>query len=403
MSEENKSEVIENVAVFNQAKKAKEEPVSEETVEQEEVKESQAEENQTVNHTPSRVTPENYLSSGVTLLNLTTTNDPDCFVEKGTYDLFVGTSGSGKSFLAMQLLAEAANNPAFDGYELVYDDAENGALFDVPQMFGNKLAQRLRAPRYGDDGLPDYSATVEDFFFNVDDLQKEKKPFIYILDSMDSLTSSPADVKFDENKATRRADLEKGKDTSVLTQGYGDGKAKLISGFLRRIVNRLPETGSILIIISQVRENISGYGPKYVRSGGQALRFFAHEEYWFDNVRNLVKTVDKKDRQYGQVTRVEIKKNRITGIKSPIEFPILLGTGISDYDACLDWLCNEGKIIKPARSNGLYDYPALNLKLNRDAMIERMEDDFEPFKQDMKETWFSILKAITPKRKRKYE
>lgn len=399
--EEEKYEIIENVAVHNQARPKANKEEGAESVQQEEVQSEQT--NSSHSFTPARVSPTNYLSSGVTLLNLATTNDPDCFVEKGTYDLFVGTSGSGKSFLAMQLLAEAANNPNFDGYELIYDDAENGALFDIHQMFGRKLEERLRAPRYGTDGIPEYSATVEDFFFNVDDLQKDRKPFVYILDSMDSLTSSPADVKFDENKETRRSDLEKGKDTSVLSQGYGDGKAKLISGFLRRVVNRLSETGSILIIISQVRENISGYGPKYVRSGGQALRFFAHEEYWFDSVRNLTRTVDKKERQYGQVTRVDIKKNRITGIKSPIEFPILLGLGISDCDACLDWLCSEGKIIKPARSNGLYEFPKLGLKLNRDALIANMEDNFEPYKEEMKETWYSILKTITPTRKRKYE
>ena len=48
---------------------------------------------------PERVSPEVYLSSGITLLNLATTNHPDCFVERGTYVLFVGQSGAGKSSL----------------------------------------------------------------------------------------------------------------------------------------------------------------------------------------------------------------------------------------------------------------------------------------------------------------
>lgn len=407
MDSENKFETVENVSVFNQARKstAENDEVKKKTEPQEEVKEEVvAEKKYDVSaYVPSRVTSENYLSSGVTLLNLATTNDPDCFVEKGTYDLFVGTSGSGKSFLAMQLLAEASINPSFDNYELVYDDAENGALFDVERLFGSRLAKRLRAPRYTDEGLPIYSATVEDFFFNIDDLQKERKSFVYILDSMDSLTSSPADMKFEENKDTRRTDLEKGKQTSELTQGYGDGKAKLISGYLRRVVNRLAETGSILIIISQVRENITGYGAKYTRSGGQALKFFAHEEYWFDSTKKLVRTIEKKDRQYGQVTKVEVKKNRITGYKMPVEFPILLGTGISDCDACLDWLCNEGRIVKPSRSNGLYEFQKLGLKANREEFIRKMEEDFTPFKEEMMDLWYSILRDITPKRKRKYE
>ena len=352
---------------------------------------------------PERVNSENYLSSGLTLLNLATTNNPDCFVEKGTYDLFVGQSGSGKSFLATQILAEAANNPNFDGYELIYDDVEHGCLFDIEQMFGKKLAKRLRAPRQDESGAPICSSTVEDFFFNIDDFQDAKKPFVYVLDSMDSLTSSSSDVKFEENKAQRRADLDKGRETTQLTQGYGDGKAKQISGNLRRVVKRLPDTGSILIIICQVRENITGYGPKFVRSGGQALKFFAHEEFWLYNIKPLTRMMDKKERQYGHLTRIDLVKNRITGMKSSVEFPILIGAGIADADSCLDWLCEEGRVVRPARCNGLFDYPTLGLKLNRDAMIAKMEEDFTPFKADITEAWKSILQAISCTRKRKYE
>lgn len=352
---------------------------------------------------PERVSPEVYLSSGITMLNLATTNHPDCFVERGTYVLFVGQSGAGKSYVATQLLAEAANNPRFDDYDLIYDDVEHGQFFDIPRMFGNKLASRFRAPHEDESGMPIYSSTVEDFFFTVDDLQNAHKPFIYVLDSMDSLTSSVADTKFVENKEQRRKDLEKGKEVSTLTQGYGDGKAKQISGNLRRVVSRLRDTGSILIILSQVRDNITGMGARYTRSGGQALKFFAHGEFWFYTEGDLKRVVDKKERKYGQMTRVSIQKNRITGIKNDIRFPILLGAGISDPDSCIDWLIEEGQIIKPPRSNGLYEYPALELKLNRDDLVRAMEDNFEPFKVDIVKTWNNILQAVSCVRKRKYE
>lgn len=353
--------------------------------------------------TPERVNPKNYVSSGLTLLNLATTNDPECFIEKGTYDLLVGQSGAGKSFLATQILAEAANNPNFEDYTLIYDDVEHGCLFDIRQMFGNKLADRMRPPRLDESGMPQCSSSVEDFFAFVDEWQQTKKPFIYILDSMDSLTSSQSDVKFDENNEQRRKDLASGKTTSVLTQGYGDGKAKYISGNLRRVVNRLPETGSILIIISQVRDNITGYGAKYVRSGGQALKFYAHEEFWLYVNKPLSRTIDKKERNYGTLSRIELVKNRITGIKSSVEFPVLVGAGISNVDSCLDWLCEEGKVIRPARSNGVYEVPDLGIKLNREALLRKMEDDFSIFQDLISKTWYDILNTISSKRKRKYE
>ena len=188
-----------------------------------------------------------------------------------------------------------------------------------------------------------------------------------------------------------------------MTQGYGDGKAKQISGNLRRVVSRLRDTGSILIILSQVRDNITGMGARYTRSGGQALKFFAHGEFWFYAESDLKRIVDKKERKYGQQTRVSIQKNRITGIKSDVRFPILIGAGISDPDSCIDWLIEEGQIIKPTRSNGLYEYPALGLKMNREELVRAMEDDFEPFKAEIVKTWNNILQAVSCTRKRKYE
>jgi len=353
------------------------------------------------NWVPERVNPENYLSSGLTLLNLAATNDPDCFMEKGSYLWLAGIPGAGKSMLAMQLLAEAANNPNFDGYDLIYDDAEHGSLFDVPKMFGHKLANRIKPPAVDKTGRPVYSAQVEDFYFLLDDYQDAKKPFVYVLDSMDSLTSSASDDKFDENKDDRRAALEKGKDVK-LTQGMGDGKAKVNSQNLRRVVNRLAENGSILVIISQLRDNITGYGDKFIPSGGKALKYYSHIEAWFTLGATLKRVIDGKERKFGQTSTVTIKRNRITGMKPSVDFPILAGYGISDMDSCLNWLCEEDRVVVPARITGLYKYPALGLELSRENMLREMENNFEPFKKDIVDTWYAILASISSNRKKKY-
>lgn len=351
----------------------------------------------------SKVNPDDYLSSGVTLLNLAATNHPDCFVKKGTYCLLVGESSAGKSYLATQILAEAANNPAFDDYELILDDCENGNLFDIAELFGNKLDSRLRAPEYDSAGVPVNSASVEDFFGNVDNLITDKKKFIYVLDSMDSLTSSVSDKKFEENKEKRQADLAKGRYTSDLSVGYGDGKAKVISSDLRRVVRRLTDSDSILIIISQVRQNITGYGPKYIRSGGMALTFYCGVEVTIMGGSEVKKTVSGKERVLGHKAKATITKNRNTGLKTTVEFPILLGAGISDVDSVIDWLAVEGEIIKPARSNGLWEFPKFDIKLNRDQLAHALEDRFDEVKELVAERWGSILQSVMTVRKRRYE
>ena len=348
------------------------------------------------------IDPADYLSSGVLLLDLASTNMPDAFLRKGTVNLFVGESGAGKSYLAMQCLAEAANDPSFDDYLLVYDDAENGAQFDIRTMFGNRLADRLRPPKQDEDGLPVYSACVEDMFFSLDDLINAGKKFIYVIDSIDSLTSSASDQKFEENKAQRASDLAKGKFTSELSQGYGDGKAKALSTCLRRVTRRIADNGSIFIIISQVRQNITGYGPKYVRSGGMALRFYNTTEIWVHNSKPIKKTIDGQERILGHNTKVVIEKNRNTGLKATVEFPILIGAGISDVDAIIEWLGDEGVLKRPSRSNGVWELPD-GRKMNRDKLVEDMENNYETYRDMVVDRWHAILQSITTVRKRKYQ
>jgi hypothetical protein len=83
-----------------------------------------------------------YLSTGSTLLNLACSGKVSGGFIKGHYYHFVGDSSSGKTFLCLTCLAEAAINPHFDDYQLIHDDAENGSLFDFGKFFGPKMAGR---------------------------------------------------------------------------------------------------------------------------------------------------------------------------------------------------------------------------------------------------------------------
>ena len=117
------------------------------------------------------------LHTGSTMLNLMLSGRPDGGYVRGRYFYFVGDSSSGKTWFTLAALAEAANNPAFDDYRLIYDDVEGGALMDKERYFGNKLAQRIEAPS-GTRDNPEHSDTVESFYFNLDDAFKRREPFI---------------------------------------------------------------------------------------------------------------------------------------------------------------------------------------------------------------------------------
>ena len=347
---------------------------------------------------PERVKPENYVSTGITPLNLAITNHPLCGIEKGTYVLMVGSSSSGKSMAALTILAEAANNPSFDQYNLFYADCEGGAGFPLRPLFGNKLADRIQFMKMK-NGEP--FQAVEDFYGSVDLHMRDKKPFIYILDSMDCLSSTQELQKFDANVTEREKNLASddiAKHYTQISTGFTDGKAKANSANLRRIRNKLPVSGSILIIISQERQAL-GAVTYTTRSGGNALTYYADYEIWLDMKGKLEKTFDGVKRQVGQTTRARIKKNRITGIKTDILFPIYNGVGISDADAILDWLSEEKAVTVSGNSITMPGQKAMT----RNKCINFLEDNPEEGRKMAEEHWHKVLKQITIERKKKYE
>lgn len=251
--------------------------------------------------------PKGFLSTGSSLLNMAISGHPDGGIPLGKYALLVGDSTSGKTLLSMTILAEAARNPELRGHRLVYDNVEDGMMMDIPGLFGTKLAERIEPPKKAKDGEPIYSESVQEFYYHLDDNLK-KGPVVYILDSMDGLTSESEETHFQKaKKAAQAGKAAKG--------SYGDGKAKANSAGLRKALAGLRDTGSILIVIAQTRDNLDAglFVPKKTRSGGHALRFYATVEVWSSLGGPIKRTVRGKERKIGDRIIFRVKKNRITG------------------------------------------------------------------------------------------
>ncbi len=338
------------------------------------------------------LTAKDFLSTGSTLLNLACTGFPDRGFAKGRYYFIVGDTVSGKTWLSLTCLAEAAKNPNFKGYRFIYDNAEDGALMDIEKFFGKEVYERLEAPSNN------YSFSIEDFYYHVDDAIQIGKPFIYILDSMDSLSSESEADKFDKTKKAVRA----GKGT---TGSYGDGKAKVNSAMLRRVIGKpLLRSGSILIIINQTRDNIGAlpFQPKKTRSGGHALEFYACLEMWSSVAGQIRKTVKDKKRQLGVNCKIQVKKNRITGRDRTITIPIYNSFGIDDIGSCVDYMLDEGDW---KLSTGEINAKGLGVKGSKRKLIKIIERD--GLEKDLRElvgdVWRGIEDACTIQRKRRYE
>ncbi len=339
------------------------------------------------------------LSSGSTLLNLACTNNPYGAFAKGKFIFFVGDSTSGKTFLALTCFAEALRSPEFKDYRLIYDNVEDGCLIDLEALFGRKVATRVQPPAYDNNKAPIHSFTIEEFYYNIDDVINTTKeggpPFIYVLDSMDGLSSIAEGDKFKQHKEAYR----KGKQVAG---SYGDGKAKKNSEGLRKVRKGLLDTGSILIVISQTRDNIGmGFEIK-TRSGGHALRFYATHEIWTSLGGKIKKTVRGKERDIGIHTRVRLKKNRYTGQLHEIFIDIYPSYGIDDIGGCIDFLISEKWWSKKGQKINAEEFEVCYM---RTKLINWIEENGEQRKLQTitGRCWQEIQDAMHLSRKKKYE
>jgi len=315
----------------------------------------------------------------------------------GGYHLFVGDSDSGKSWFMHTALAEASINSKFNEYRLIYDNTEAKSLMDIARYFGDRLAARIEAPRTK-NGEPVYSETTEDFYYNVDDALGLDRPFIYILDSQDSLTSNREAKKFDQLKAKAR-----GKKVEVSDGDYSDGKAKVHSSHMRKLIAPLAKTGSILIVVNQSRDSFSMFD-RDSYSGGRALKFYAVCQLWSYHAGKIQREYHGKKRQLGIRSLVKIKKNHITGKMGEVEVPIYHSHGFDDVGSCVDYLLGEKVWTKNKAGTIQATGIGPTIEANREKLIRRiegqnMEDDLRDL---VGETWKEIEAATAVERKDRY-
>ncbi len=168
--------------------------------------------------------------------------------------------------------------------------------------------------------------TVEDFIRDftafVEQQAKAKKPGLYILDSLDSI-SDDEEMENDISKGT-----------------YGMAKAKKLSIMFRKITRKQEQANVLLLIVSQVRENIGAglFGEKYKRSGGKALDFYCSQVLWLANMGMLKRTISKVERPYGIKLRAVVKKNKVSVPFREALFSFEFAFGVDDLSASISWL-----------------------------------------------------------------
>jgi recombination protein RecA len=246
---------------------------------------------------------------------------------RGRVTEIFGPESSGKTTLAMHVVAEAQRN----GGICAFIDAEHALDPGYAAAIGVDVDELLISQ-------PD---TGEQALEIADMLVRSGAIDVVVIDSVAALTP--------------RAEIEgEMGDTHVGLQ------ARLMSQALRKLTANLNKTNTICIFINQLREKIGVmFGSPETTPGGRALKFYSSARLDIRRIESIKDGVEV----VGNRTRVKVVKNKCAAPFKQAEFDIMYGRGISREGSILDLAVDMGFVKK---SGAWYTYEGEQLGQGRE-------------------------------------
>ena len=236
---------------------------------------------------------------------------------KGRVIEIYGPESSGKTTLALQVVAEAQKTGGICGFV----DAEHA----LDPVYAKKLGVKT------DDLLISQPDTGEQALEIADTLIKSGSLSVLVVDSVAALTP--------------KAELE-----GEMGDHHVGLQSRLMSQALRKLTGSISKSNTMVVFINQIRMKIGVmFGNPETTSGGNALKFYSSVRM---DIRRIGAIKDK-DQIIGNSTRVKVVKNKVAPPFKMVEFDLMYGKGISKTGELID-LGSKADIVE--KSGAWYAY-----------------------------------------------
>jgi recombination protein RecA len=266
-------------------------------------------------------------------------------IPRGRVSEIFGPESSGKTTLALHIIAEAQKQGGIAGFI----DAEHALDLNYARKLGLNT----------DDLLVSQPDTGEQALEIAEMLVRSGALDILVIDSVAALVP--------------KAEIE-----GEMGDSHMGLQARLMSQALRKLTGTISKSQTAVVFINQIRMKIGVmFGNPETTTGGNALKFYATVRM---DIRRISQ-IKKDDGVVGARTRVKVVKNKLAPPFREAEFDIVYGEGISREGDILDlgaglgvveksgsWYSVDGERIGQGRENArvfLKDHPDVTEGLRR--------------------------------------
>lgn len=249
------------------------------------------------------------ISSGIPTLDRILGKGPNGYGwARGRFHGIFGPSSAGKSTLTLTCIAEAQK----EGLVVLVDSE---CAYDP--SYATKIGVDVDAL------LIMNPSCSEEAFDAIESLVKSNQVRMIVIDSLDGLVP--------------RSIVEASADDQFMGLN-----ARINNRFFAKMPVLLQENDCTLLVVSQTRDKIGGYGNPETVNGGKALLFYATTRLEIRRDEDIVKNGDK----IGHVAKVITRKNRASNPQQTAFFRIDWGYGVNKEKGILDIAIAEGIVTK---------------------------------------------------------